>query len=57
MPDRLIGVDIEPDQLVPRMVAALGQRLAADEVLRLAVERHGEADPGLERVGLASENS
>src|SRR5262245_14989052 len=47
MTDRIIGGDVEPHQPVPRMVAPLDQRLAPDEILRLALERHGEADAGL----------
>ena len=55
MTDSLIGVDIEPDQLVARVFLALDQRLAADEILGLRFQRHGKADAGLERIGLVRE--
>ena len=55
MADRIVRCNVEPHQPVPRVVAPLDQRLAPDEILRLAVERHGEADAGLERIGRIGE--
>ena len=50
-----IAVDIEPHQHARGMFLAPDQRLAPDEIVRLGLERHGKADPGLERVGLVAE--
>ena len=55
MPDRLAGVDLEPDQLPLRACLPADQRIAADEIVVLRLERHGKADAGLERVGLVAE--
>src|SRR5262249_15801050 len=52
----LVAVELEPDQPVARMLLAPQDSLAADELL-IALERHGEADAGLEGIGLIAELS
>src|SRR5438552_3579770 len=52
---RLIGIDIESDELVARMFFPFDQRRLADEIIALRLERHGEADAGFERIGLIGE--
>ena len=55
MADIDIGVDVEPDQFARRVFLAADQRLAADEIVGLGLQRHGEADASLERIGLVGE--
>src|SRR3954447_15063839 len=50
----LVAGELEAHEPALRVLAALDQRLLADEVLR-RVEREGEADAGLERVDLVVE--
>ncbi len=53
--DRLVGIDLQPDKLPPRVGLTIGQRRAADEVVVLRLQRDGETDTGLERIGLVGE--
>src|ERR1044071_5812715 len=55
MADRIIGVDVEADELVARMFLALEEGRFADEVVALRLEWDGEGDAGLERIGLIGE--
>src|SRR6185312_16483359 len=50
MADGDIGIDVEPDQLSRRVFLAPDKRLAADEIVGLGFQRHGEADARLERI-------
>ena len=50
----LVALELQPDEPALRVLLALEQRLAADEVL-VAGQRDGEADAGLERVDLIVE--
>ena len=54
-PTGFLALHLQADQRPLRMLLPPQQRLAADEVLVLRVERHGEADAGLERIGLVAE--
>ena len=51
-PTSTLPDDLQPDQLSRRMFLAADQRRAADEIVLLGLQRHGEADAGLERIGL-----
>src|SRR5262245_61338092 len=53
--DSVISVNVEADELVARMLLALDERCLADEVVVFGLERHGEADTGLEWIGLICE--
>ncbi|MPL84472.1 hypothetical protein SDC9_30437 [bioreactor metagenome] len=53
--DRVLALDLEADELARRRLLAPAQRLAPDEIGGLRFQRHGEADAGLERVGLVGE--
>src|SRR5665809_103487 len=53
--DKLVALHLKADKLPLRVLAPADQRLAADEVLVLPLQRHGEADTRLERVGLIAE--
>src|SRR5690349_58036 len=55
MAHRVIGGDLEADELVAWVLLALDERRLADEVVALRLERHGKADAGLEGIGLVGE--
>jgi hypothetical protein len=47
-----VTIHFESDELSLRVLAPPQQCLAADEILVLALEWHGETDAGFERIGL-----
>ena len=53
--DRVIGIDLETDELAARVFLARDQRLLADEVVRLRLQWHREANASFERIGLRCE--
>src|SRR5262245_6025227 len=53
--DRLLALHFQPDEFLLRVRVPFDERVPADKVVVLRVERHGEADSGLERVGLVAE--
>ena len=55
VPDRLLAIHLKPDEFFLRVRMPFDERIPADEIVVLRVERHGEADSGLERVGLVAE--
>src|SRR5262245_54240378 len=55
MANRLVALHIKTDQHFLRVGFPPDERLATDKILVLRGERYGEADPGLERVGLVAE--
>src|SRR6516162_6044687 len=54
LPRRLIAVQLQAHELIAGMLLAAQHRLAADELL-IPLERNGEADAGLEGIGLVAE--
>ena len=51
----LFARELQPHQLALRVGLAPDQRLLADEVILLALQRHRETDAGLEGIGLVAE--
>src|SRR6476619_7702205 len=53
--DRLLAIHLKPDEFFLRVRMPVDERIPADKIVLLRVERHGEADSGRERVGLVAE--